>query len=149
VIPALRLGDDKCILSPEVFMGAARTTAISTLIFVALSGSVGGVPLMVHAHAEPWWMPQSLLRYSPFRSFLIPGIILFSAIGGLSCWVLFAALQRQPGYGWWVVLQGLVLLGWLIVEVVMLRLAAWPHYFYGAVALVLEVTGIMLVRYPA
>jgi len=130
-------------------MDVVRTTAVSALVFVGLSGLVGGIPLIVHAHGEPWWMPQSLLQYSPFRSFLIPGIILFSAIGGLSCWVLWITLQRQAGYGWWVVLQGCVLLGWLAVEVIMLRLAAWPHYFYAVVALLLIITGMMLVRQPA
>jgi peptidoglycan biosynthesis protein MviN/MurJ (putative lipid II flippase) len=70
---------------------------------------------------------QSLLQHSPFRSFPIPGIILFSAIGVLSCWVLWTTLQRQPGYGW---------------------SAAWPHYFYGAVALLLILSGMILVREP-
>jgi len=130
-------------------MVGARTTATIALGFVGLSGLVGGIPLVVHAHGEPWWMPQSLLRYSPFRSFLIPGIILFLAIGVLSSLVFWMTLQAQPGYGWWVALQGCVLLGWLVVEVIMLRLAAWPHYFYGAVALLLVGTGIMLVRQPA
>ena len=48
------------------------------IVSVALSGLVGGIPLTIHANDEPWWMPQSLLPYSPFHSFLIPGIILFS-----------------------------------------------------------------------
>jgi hypothetical protein len=127
-------------------MKTSRIIAITTLIFVGLSGLVGGIPLMIHAHDEPWWMPQSLLRYSPFRSFLIPGIILFSAIGLLSCWTLWLTLKRQPGYGWWVALQGCVLLGWLIVEAVMLRLVMWAQVFYAAVALLLVVSGLVLAR---
>jgi hypothetical protein len=38
-----------------------------------------------------------------------------------------------------------VLSGWLIVEMVMLRLVVWPHYLFGTVALVLVVAGIGLV----
>ncbi len=129
-------------------MVAVRTIAIIALSFLGLSGLVGAIPLIVHANDEPSWMPQSLLQHTPFRSFLIPGIILFSAIGVLSCRVLWMTLQRQLGYGWWVALQGCTLLVWLIVEVIMIRLAAWPHYFYGAVALLLILSGMILVREP-
>ena len=43
-------------------------------------------------------------------------------------------------------MQGSVLSGWLALEVAMLRLVVWPHYLYGAVALVLVVTGLALAR---
>ena len=91
-------------------------------------------------------MPQSLLQYSPFRSYLVPGIILLIANGLFSVWALWLTVSRRPGYGWWVIVQGVVLLGWLIVEVAMLRLMVWPHCLYGAVAMVLVISGIAIVR---
>ena len=127
-------------------MEVARRTAIAVLIFVALSGLVGGVPLILHAHGEPWWMTQSLLQYSPFHSFLIPGLILFSAIGVLSCWVLWLTIESRAGYAWWILLQGCVLLGWIVVEVLMLRLVMWAQLLYAGVGLLLVVLGILLVR---
>jgi hypothetical protein len=57
---------------------------------------------------------------------LVPGIIPLVANGLLSLWVLRLAMRRHPGYGWWVAAQGWVLLGWLAVEVAMLRLVVWP-----------------------
>jgi hypothetical protein len=91
-------------------------------------------------------MPQSLLQYSPFGSFLIPGIILFSAIGLLSCWALWLAIARTPDYGWWIAFEGCVLLGWIIAEMFMLRLVMWAQVFYAAVALLLMVLGLVAVR---
>jgi len=120
--------------------------AVAALTFLALSGVVGAVPLLIHPADEPWAMPQSLLRHSPFHSYLIPGLILLLANGLLSLWVLWLTLRRRPGYGWWVAAQGCVLLGWLVVEVLMLRLVVWPHYLYGAVGLVLVVGGTALSR---
>jgi len=38
--------------------------------------------------------------------------------------------NKRSGYGWWVTAQGCVLLGWLIVEMAMLRLVVWPHYLH-------------------
>jgi hypothetical protein len=94
-------------------------------------------------------MPQSLLQYSPFHSYLVPGIILLVANGLLTLWVLGLTVGKHPGFGWWVIAQGVVLLGWLIVEVVLLRLMVWPHYLYGAVAIALVISGIAIVRAKA
>jgi hypothetical protein len=123
-----------------------RITAIAALIFVGLSGLVGGVPLIIHAHEEPWWLPQSLLQYSPFHSYLIPGIILFTAIGLLSCWVLWLTLRVHKNFGWWVTLQGCVLLGWLVTEMIMLRLVVWPQILYSLFAGALVLSGVRLTR---
>lgn len=130
-------------------MKEARITAIVALVFLALSGVIGAIPLIVNPGGEPWSMPQSLLQYSPFRSYFVPGIILLVANGLLSLWVLGLTVGKHPGFGWWVIAQGVVLLGWLIVEVAMLRLMVWPHYLYGAVAIVLVISGIALVRAKA
>lgn len=127
-------------------MKEARIVAIVTLIFLGLSGVIGAIPLIVNPGDEPWSMPQSLLQYSPFRSYLVPGIILLIANGLFSVWALWLTVSRRPGYGWWVIVQGVVLLGWLIVEVAMLRLMVWPHCLYGAVAMVLVISGIAIVR---
>jgi len=129
-------------------MRAARIVAIAALVFLGLSATVGAIPMLMHPSGEPWAMPQRLLRYSPFHSYLVPGVILLVANGLLSWWVLWLTTQKHSGYGWWVVAQGCVLLGWLIVETVMLKLVVWPHYLYGAVALVLLVVGIALARRP-
>ena len=91
-------------------------------------------------------MPVSLLRHSPFHSYMIPGIILLAANGFLCIWVLWLSLRRRSGYAWWVAVQGFVLLVWLGVEIGMLRVVGLPHYLYGVVALLLVVTGMALVR---
>jgi hypothetical protein len=91
-------------------------------------------------------MPLSLLEHSPFRNFLIPGIILLVANGLLSFVVLVLALKRRAGYGNWVALQGCVLCGWITVEVILLRTAVWPHYVYWGVALLLFACGMALAR---
>jgi hypothetical protein len=127
-------------------MKEARVVAIVALMFLGLSGVIGAIPLLVNPSGEPWSMPQSLLQYSPFRSYFVPGIILLVANGLLSLWVLGLTVGKHPGFGWWVIAQGVVLLGWLIVEVAMLRLMVWPHYLYCAVGMALVISGIAIVR---
>jgi hypothetical protein len=124
----------------------ARPLAVAALGFLGLSGIAGGIGLIAQANGEPFGLTQSLLQYSPFHSYLIPGVILFVANGLLTLFVLWLTLRRHPGYGWWVAAQGCVLLGWLIVEMVMLRMAMWAHYLYGAVAVALLVAGMTMAR---
>ena len=127
-------------------MRTVRILAIAALAFLALSAIVGSIPLIVHPRGEPWAMPQSLLRYSPFHSYRVPGFILLVANGLLCLWALWLTVHRRPGYGWWVAAQGCVLLGWLTVEVVMLRLLVWAHYLYGVVGLALLGAGVALAQ---
>jgi hypothetical protein len=77
---------------------------------------------------------------------LIPGVILLLANGVLSLFALRETLYQRHGYCWWVALQGCVLFVWIIVEVALLRMAIWPNYFYGAIALVLIASGLALRR---
>jgi hypothetical protein len=127
-------------------MKLVRVLALVALGFLCVTAIVGAIPMILHPSGEPWQMPRSLLDHSPFHSFLIPGIILLLANGVLSLAILRAALRRCPGYGWWVVLQGCVLTGWILVEVAMLRFAIWPHYLYGGVGLMLIAAGLALTR---
>ena len=129
-------------------MRILRALAVILLLYVSLTAIYGGVHLIRDAHGNPWgMMPLSLLQYSPFHSWLIPGIILLTANGLLGLWVLGLVLaHRRRREGLWTAFQGCVLLGWLVVECVLLRVVAWPHYLYGAVALALIVVGFALRR---
>lgn len=130
-------------------MRQVRIAAIVTLAFLGLGAFVGSIPLILDPTGSTMRMPLSFLRYSPFHSFLIPGMILLVSNGLLAVVVLWLVLRRMPRYGLWTALQGCVLMGWLAVECWLLRVVAWPHYFYGAVALALIVEGISLRHEPA
>jgi hypothetical protein len=78
-------------------MRVAWIVAIVVLVFLALSGIVGAIPLILHSTGEPWTMPQTSLQHSPFHSYLVPGIILLLANGLLSLWVLWLTMRRRPG----------------------------------------------------
>lgn len=127
-------------------MKALRWVAIVLLAFLGLSSMVGGIPLILDPQGKLLGMPLSLLRYSPFDTFLIPGIVLLVANGLLAMAILVAVLLRRPGYGLLTVLQGCILLGWLVIECILIRAVAWPHCFYGVIALGLVVSGMVLYR---
>jgi hypothetical protein len=125
-------------------MKPVRVISIATLGFLAVTSLIGAVPLIIDPTGNMLSMPLSLLEHSPFRSFLIPGLILLFANGLLSFWVLAVVLRKTAQYPLCVVLQGCVLAGWITVQVVMIRTVVWAHYVYWAVALILIVGGWLL-----
>jgi len=128
-------------------MRASRSIATAALGFLSLSAIYGGGTLIAEAQGNPWgFLPQSLLRHSPFHSYLIPGIVLLLANGLLPLYVLWILLKQGPNGGIWTAFQGSLLLGWLMVQCLMLRILIWPHYLYGANAVVLIVCGALLWR---
>ena len=127
-------------------MKMVRAVALVALVLLCISALFGAIPLILNPSGEPWGMPQSFHDHSPFHSFLIPGMILLLANGVLCLAILIGALRHSPGYGWWVAFQGCVLTGWIVVEVVILRFAIWPHYFYAGIGLVLIGSGLILTR---
>ena len=129
-------------------MKTIRIVAIVALVFLGITACIGAVPLILDPSGKILRMPLSLLEHSPFRSYLIPGLILFFGNGLLSALVLMLALRRTYGYGWWIVLQGCVITGWITTQILMIRMVIWAHYVYLAIGLELVVCGWLLRNEP-
>lgn len=126
-------------------MRRVRWCLLAVLFFLSATACWGGAVLIADAHGNPWgMMPQRLLIHAPFHSWLIPGILLFSAIGLLGVWTLWLTLRQERDYGLWSALQGMVLLGYLATESVLLRSWIWLDYLYGVLALCLILSGLRL-----
>ena len=131
-------------------MKSVRLWALILLLFLGVGGIAGGVPMIIAAYWTQWGiMPTSLLQYSPFHSFLIPGLILLATNGLLPLWIYLRVKRRQPLCGLWTAFQGCLLFGWMTVECVMLRMLVWPQVFYFVIALLLIIFGFLLNRRPA
>jgi hypothetical protein len=82
----------------------------------AIAGGIG----LVQDPVDNIGMPLSMLEGSPFRDYLIPGLILLVAVGLLALFV-WAGLLRRWKPAWWLSLAsggGLVI--WIITEVALL-----------------------------
>jgi len=71
-----------------------RNVLIILLGFLGLGAIYGGGTLIISPSGELLGMPLSLLEHSPFNSFLVPGIILFSVLGIAPCLLIIALLKK-------------------------------------------------------
>ncbi len=127
-------------------MKTVRMVALVGLAYLAITATWGAVFLIGNPTGSPMQISVSVLQYSPFHSFLVPGILLLVSSGLLGAIVFLMALFRCRGYGWWVAMQGSVLFGWITIEVILLREIVWLHYVYWALALLLIACGWALRR---
>jgi hypothetical protein len=68
-----------------------RVFTIAALAFLSLSACAGGAGLLTEAGAPP----LSLLRGSPFSSYLIPGLSLIVFVGGSSATAVILLIRRH------------------------------------------------------
>ena len=73
---------------------SARNILIALLAFLGLGAIGGGGVLIISPGGELIGMPLSLLNHSPFKSFLFPGIILFSILGIAPLTIIIALLKK-------------------------------------------------------
>ncbi|HOW32438.1 MAG TPA: hypothetical protein PLP88_12815 [Bacteroidales bacterium] len=100
-------------------------------IFVAAGALPAGYAMMADPSGEGLGMTTEMLTHSPFGSFLIPGIFLFTVNGLLQLIAGILTLKRRnymwlPGIG-----LGIALLIWIIVQVLSIGLNSvlQPVYF--------------------
>ncbi|GHV32601.1 hypothetical protein FACS18949_04020 [Clostridia bacterium] len=104
-----------------------RKLARALHFFVALGALAGGVMALSGA-ADTFGIE---LKNAPFKTFLIPGLILFTVIGlGNLCAALL--LKKKLG-GYLSLLLGVIMVVWIAVQCVMLWAFTPPHGIYLAI----------------
>ena len=115
--------------------GIARL-AVALEIFLGVGALFGGGALILAPDGHLLGIPTTLLSGSPFPSYLVPGIVLFTAIGIAPLLAAALTVRRQAFAPLAAVVVGMTLIGWISVEMVVL---AGPGSLAWALYLVLGV----------
>jgi hypothetical protein len=93
-----------------------RIALIAVTGFSALNAIAGGIGLVVNGLG----IPEEDLAGTPFDRFTVPGLVLAVVVGGSMLTALVAVLQRAPRAGHVAMVAGAVMLGWIVVQVLMI-----------------------------
>ena len=142
---------------PKTIPLAVRPSSLRWLLgclaFLSLSAVFGGVVLVGSPSGAWLHIPLSVLQYSPFSDFLIPGLILGLVFGVGSflallalwwrpTWPPAAALTRLTGEHWaWsaAVALGIGQIIWIVTETVMVRGIDGLQVLYGSLGVLIVV----------
>jgi len=134
-----------------------RNIFLIVLGFLALGAIGGGGVLIISPAGELIGMPLSALKNSPFNSFLIPGIILFSVLGLIPLLLIIALLKKPESklaeqinlfkdmhWSWtFSIYIAFTLIGWIQIQMVFLQSVHWLHTFYMFYAVAIIIIALL------
>lgn len=120
-----------------------RTTTIILLAINGISGLAGGYGLIADPTGQGVKMSLELLAGSPFNSFLIPGIVLFTFIGLSSLFVAYLIANHSKYYPHFLIYQGVTVWIWLSVQIIVIKTLDPLQLVYGLIGLILVLCGAM------
>lgn len=116
---------------------------ICACLFVNGTGALfGGWQLIAHPDGSSGFMPVSVLEHSPFRDFLIPGLVLFIFNGLSSLIILALILIRYKNAPLLIAVQGAILTGWIAIQILMIREFSFYHPVFGSMGIFLIIAGL-------
>ncbi len=117
-------------------------------VFVALTAIGGGITLVLGVDKFPaQWLVGTL-----FRSYLIPGLILTIVVGGSAAAAAVTVLRKSGKGALFSIIAGVILLGWLLGERLILPKTAfdpkffWLEAIYIAAGLLMVVPSLAVLR---
>jgi hypothetical protein len=122
-------------------MKTIRVVTIVLLLLISVNALIGGYLLIKEPSGKEIQLSLSILRHSPFQTFLIPGIILF-LVNGLFAFItaLFTILKLKH-YPILVVWQSTLLIGWIVVQLILIREFNILHLIIGSIGILLFMFG--------
>ncbi|RIK39784.1 MAG: hypothetical protein DCC57_19980 [Chloroflexi bacterium] len=129
-----------------MWVSGMRSALVVIDAFVALTAIGGGVALAAGLEANRF--PLDWLQGTPFHSYLIPGLILAGVVGGSAAVAAVVTLRAPRAGGLVSVLAGVILMGQITGELVLLNQPAWSavEVFYFALGLVMVALGLFVWR---
>jgi hypothetical protein len=103
------------------FQILSRNLLGSLLVLVAINAFFGGYYAMAGASS----VPTSWLDGSVFRSYFVPGLVLFAIVGGCCLFAGIAVFKKRPSAPKAAILSALLIFVWLGFQVSIIGFVSW------------------------
>ncbi len=121
-----------------------KSVLLFLLSFITLSCAVCGLLMATQPNGSNLNLLASLLGPTPFRSFLIPGIILAVVVGGTNLLALIFNIRHQDNRYNWALAGGTLIAGWIFAQVILIRAANWLHFLFFGCGLIIILLSLRL-----
>ncbi len=125
---------------------ALRIALQAVAWFVGVTAVTGGVQLLLHPHGGDQGLTPALLAHSPFRTFVVPGVLLLGVVGlgnAAAAW-LVAARHRLASTAAFV--AGGATAVWIAVEYLLIQSFSWLQVVYLSLGLATQLLALAWAR---
>jgi hypothetical protein len=119
-----------------------RTILFLLVSFIAVAATLSGLMMISNPDGKAMNLPLSLLGTTPFKDYLIPGILLTVLVGCINLLAVFYNLQRSRGRYNWAIAGGMMIIGWIVAQIILISSLHWLHVIYLIIGL-----AIVLIAY--
>jgi len=128
-----------------------RNLLIFLLGFLSLGAFYGGIVLIISPDGSIFGMPLELLNNSPFKNYLIPGIILLATFGIFPVYVIYGLFKKPDNkffnhlnllydyhFAWtFAVYLGIAQIIWINIQTLMLNSVGIIHTIYAGLGILI------------
>ena len=105
--------------------------------FIAITSTLSGLLMISNPDGGLMNLTLSLLDGTPFKNFMVPGILLTGIVGGVNLVAVFFNMQRHSNRYNWAIAGGMVISGWIIIQMLLIHAARWLHFIYLGIGLLI------------
>ncbi|MEQ8424524.1 MAG: hypothetical protein RIA63_07425 [Cyclobacteriaceae bacterium] len=123
---------------------AVRILSITLLLLIGVSAVGGGFLLMIDPQGSLIQMPFHWIQNTVFHDYFIPGLVLFVSVGLMSLAVAIGSIFRWRQYPLLIITQGLIVVGWIVIQILTLHVVYWLQIVVGGMGICLVIFGVIL-----
>ncbi len=121
-----------------------RVIAVVVLLFHGLVAAYCGYAMMHDPSGKAMGLDIKLLYPTMFVNYFIPGLILFSFLGIGSIMGGVAALLRAKHYIRYIIFAGIIIIGWIVVQMILMRIIFFMQFVISSIGIVILLCGLSL-----
>lgn len=129
---------------PTVKNTTVFNVTVFTLAFVGFGGLYWGSSLLIDPSGKLVEIPIEILSGLDIKNYFIPGLIVFFCLGLCSLGVSVYSFFEKPRYPLFVILQGIILITWTVIQIAMIGVKGSLQLIYGYFGILLIILGIIL-----
>ena len=135
----------------------SKAVLISLLGFLSIGALYGGIVFILKPDGSVYGMPTDILQGSPFKDFLIPGIILLVTFGLIPVYTIYALIRKPENrylqklnllydhhFAWtFTIYIGLGLIIWINIQTLIINAVDLLHTIYSSLGILIVCVALL------
>lgn len=132
----------QCKLKNKIY--GMRTILFILISAIAITSTISGVLMIMAPNGGMVGLSTLLLKDTPFRDFLVPGILLTGIVGGMNLIAIYTLISHNNNYCNWAMIAGITTSAWIISQILSIQDLHWLQFVYLAAGILITLIAYQL-----